>query len=98
MLSRVTPELLHKLRVPARLHVLALPFKKSMWNTPICRTTVQTMSGVHIHRTRPMFVPDGQQYPQTIRRRAGMAAALWAVGGVDERFPHVASAGVVNQM
>lgn len=49
--TRLTPELLHKLCVPARLHVLPLPFKKSMWNTPICRTTVQTVSGVHNHPT-----------------------------------------------
>jgi hypothetical protein len=45
--ARLIPEILQKLRVPGRLHVLPLPFKKSMWNTPICRSTVQTVSGVH---------------------------------------------------
>jgi hypothetical protein len=34
--TRLTPKFLRKLRVPARLHVLPLHFKKSMWNTPIC--------------------------------------------------------------
>ena len=53
--ARLTPELLHKLRVPSRLHVLPLRFKKSKWNTPICRSTVQTVSGVHTHPTRPML-------------------------------------------
>src|SRR2546423_4836502 len=52
---RLTPELLHKLRVPGRLHVLPLPFKKSTLNTPIFRSTVQTVSGVHTHPTRPML-------------------------------------------
>jgi hypothetical protein len=52
--ARLTPEILHKLRVPGRLHVLPLQFRKSMWNTPICRSTVQTMSGVHTHPARPM--------------------------------------------
>jgi hypothetical protein len=49
---RLTPEILHKLRVPGRLHVLPLRFKKSMWDTPIRRSTVQTVSGVHTHSTR----------------------------------------------
>ena len=53
--NRLTFELLHKLRVPGRLHVLPLKFKKSMWNTPIFRSTVQTVSGVHTHLTRPML-------------------------------------------
>jgi hypothetical protein len=53
--TRLTPELLHKLRVPGRLHVLPLRFKKSMLNTPIFRGTVQTVSGVHTHPTRPML-------------------------------------------
>jgi hypothetical protein len=53
--ARLTPELLHKLRVPSRLHVLPLRFKKSKWNKPICRSTVQTVSGVHTHPTRPML-------------------------------------------
>jgi Protein of unknown function (DUF3435) len=37
--ARLTPELLHKLRVPSRLHVLPLRFRKSMWNTPIFQST-----------------------------------------------------------
>jgi hypothetical protein len=53
--ARLTPELLHKLRMPSRLHVLPLRFKKSMWNTPICRSTVQTISSVHTHLTQPML-------------------------------------------
>jgi Protein of unknown function (DUF3435) len=53
--ARLTPEFIHKLRVPGRLHVLPLPFKKSMWNTPIFRSTFQTVSGVHTHPTRPML-------------------------------------------
>ena len=53
--TRLTPELLHKLRVPGRLHVLPLRFKKDMLNTPIFRGTVQTVSGVHTHPTRPML-------------------------------------------
>src|SRR5277367_1685889 len=52
--ARLTPEILHKLRVPGRLHVLPLPFKKSILNTPIFRSTIQTVSGVHTHPTRPM--------------------------------------------
>jgi hypothetical protein len=47
--------LLHKLRVPDRLHVLPLPFKRSILNTPIFRSTVQAASGVHTHPTRPML-------------------------------------------
>ena len=50
--SRLTPELLYKLRVPGRLHVLPLRFKKSMSNTPIFRSTAKTVSGVHTHPTR----------------------------------------------
>jgi hypothetical protein len=53
--ARLTPEFLHKLRVPGRLHVLPLPFKKSMWNTPIFRSTFLTVSGVHTYPTRPML-------------------------------------------
>jgi hypothetical protein len=53
--TRLTPELLYKLHVPSQLHASHLPFKKNMWNTPICRTTVQTVSGVHTHSTRPML-------------------------------------------
>ena len=53
--ARLTPEILHKLRVPGRLYVLPLPFKKSMWNTPIFRSTVQTGSGVYTYPTRPML-------------------------------------------
>jgi Protein of unknown function (DUF3435) len=53
--ARLTPEFLHKLRVPGRLHVLPLPFKKSMWNTPIFRSTFLTVSGVHTHPTRLML-------------------------------------------
>ncbi len=52
--TRLTPELLHKLRVPGRLHVLPLQFKKSMWDTPVCRKPVQTTSGVYTHPTQPM--------------------------------------------
>jgi hypothetical protein len=52
--TRLTPELLHKLRVPGRLHVLPLRFKKSMSNTPIFRGTVKTVCGVHTHPTRTM--------------------------------------------
>lgn len=52
--ARLTPELLHRLRVPNRLHVLPLRFKKSMQNIPIFRGTVRTESGVSTHPTRPM--------------------------------------------
>jgi len=55
--ARLTPELLHRLRVPNRLHVLPLRFKKSMHNIPIFRSTVQTESGVFTHPTRPMSYP-----------------------------------------
>jgi hypothetical protein len=44
--ARLTPELLYKLRVPKRLHVLPLRFKKSIHNIPIFRSTVRTASGV----------------------------------------------------
>ena len=47
-------ELLHKLRVPSRLHCLPLRFKKSMSNMSIFRGTVKTVSGVHTHPTRTM--------------------------------------------
>ena len=47
--SRLTPELLHKLRVLSRLHVLPLRFEKYMWNTLIFRSTVRTVSGIHTH-------------------------------------------------
>jgi hypothetical protein len=52
--ARLTPELLHRLRVPKRLHVLSLRFKKSMCSIPIFRSTVQTVSGVSTHPTHPM--------------------------------------------
>ena len=52
--ARLTPELLHKLRVPARFHALPLRFKKSMWDIPIFRRTIQTVSGIHTHPTQPM--------------------------------------------
>jgi Protein of unknown function (DUF3435) len=51
--ARLTPELLHKLRVPKRLHVLPLRFKKSIYNIPIFRSTVRTASGVVTHPTLP---------------------------------------------
>ena len=41
--------------MPGRLHVLPLRFKKSMLNTPIFRSTVQTVSSVRTHPTRPML-------------------------------------------
>lgn len=53
--ARLTPELLHKHRVPGRLHVLSLRFKKSMSTTPIFRGIVKTVSGVHTHLTRTML-------------------------------------------
>jgi Protein of unknown function (DUF3435) len=52
--TRLTPELLHKFRVPGRLHVLPLRFKKSMSNMSIFRGTVKTVSGVHTYPTRTM--------------------------------------------
>jgi Protein of unknown function (DUF3435) len=53
--ARLTPELLHKLRVPGRLHVLPLRFKKSMWNIPFFRSPVRTVSSVSTHPTRPIL-------------------------------------------
>jgi Protein of unknown function (DUF3435) len=53
--ARLTPELLYKLRVLKRLHVLPLRFKKSISNTFIFRGTVKTVSGVHTHPTRIML-------------------------------------------
>jgi hypothetical protein len=50
---RLTPELLHKLRVPKRLYVLPLQFKKSIHNIRIFRSTVRTASGVVTHATQP---------------------------------------------
>jgi hypothetical protein len=50
---RLTPELLRKLRVPKRLHVLPLRFKKSMHNISIFRSTVRTASGVVTYPTQP---------------------------------------------
>jgi hypothetical protein len=52
--ARLTPELLKKLRVPGRLHVLPVPFKESMRDTPIFRRTIRTVSGVYTHPTLPM--------------------------------------------
>src|SRR5947209_20334426 len=64
--ARLTPEIMPKLRVPGRLHVLPLIFKKSMWNTPIFRSTVQTVAGVHTHPPRPMLHPYSQWRPKTL--------------------------------
>jgi hypothetical protein len=44
--ARLTPELLHKLRVSKRLHVLPLRFKKSMHNISIFRSAVRIASSV----------------------------------------------------
>ena len=52
--TRLTPGFLQKLRVPGRLHVLLLRFKKSKSNTPIFRGTVNTKSGVYTHPTCTM--------------------------------------------
>jgi len=69
--ARLTPELLHKLRVPGRLHVLPLRFKKSMLSTPIFRSTVQTVSGVHTHPTRPMLYPIANEALKRLGEIAG---------------------------
>jgi hypothetical protein len=69
--TRLTPELLHKLRVPGRLHVLPLRFKKDMLNTPIFRGTVQTVSGVHTHPTRPMLYHTANDALKRLREIAG---------------------------
>jgi Protein of unknown function (DUF3435) len=53
--ARLTPEFLYKLRVPRRLHVLPLQFKKSMWSIPIFRSTVKTVSDISTHPTWPML-------------------------------------------
>jgi hypothetical protein len=42
--ARLTPEFLHRLRVPARLHALPLRFKKNTLDIPIFRGTIQTLS------------------------------------------------------
>jgi hypothetical protein len=52
--TRLTPEFPHKLKVPGRLRALPLRFKKSMWNTPIFRSTVQTVSGLRTYPKWPM--------------------------------------------
>jgi hypothetical protein len=52
--ARLTPELLKKLRVPGRLHVLPVPFKESMRGTSIFRRTIRAVSGVYTHPTLPM--------------------------------------------
>jgi len=54
---RLTPKLLHKLRMPKRLHVLPLQFKKSMHNIPIFR-----LSGLH-----PALLPILHSLDHTIR-------------------------------
>src|SRR5271155_306879 len=69
--ARLTPEILPKLRAPGRLHVLPLLFKKSMWNTPIFRSTVQTVSGVHTHPTRPMLYRTANDALKTLGELAG---------------------------
>ena len=69
--SRLTPELLHKLRVPSRLHALPLRFKKDMWNTPIFRSTVQTVSAIHTHPTRPMLYHTANNYLKRLGEIAG---------------------------
>jgi Protein of unknown function (DUF3435) len=76
--DRLTPEILHKLRVPERLHTLKLPFKKSMLNTPIFRSTVQTVSGVRTHPTRPM-----QYYTanDALKRLGELAGYHFPLGG-----------------
>ena len=53
--ARLTSELLKKLRVPGRLHVLPVPFKESMRDTPIFRRIIWTASGVYTHPTLPML-------------------------------------------
>jgi hypothetical protein len=69
--ARLTPDILPKLRVPSRLHVLPLLFKKSMFNTPIFRSTVQTVSGVHTHPTRPMFYSTANDGLKSLGELAG---------------------------
>ena len=53
--ARLLSEILHKPRVPGRLHVLRPLFKKSMLNTSIFRNTVQSVSSVHTNPARPML-------------------------------------------
>jgi Protein of unknown function (DUF3435) len=56
--TRLTPELLHKLRVPGRLHVLPLRFKKSMLNTPIFRGTVKPGQDFKNARSQQRVAPN----------------------------------------
>jgi hypothetical protein len=74
--ARLTPELLHKLRVPSRLHVLPLRFKKSMSNTPIFRRTVQTVSGVNTHPTLPMLYRTANEALKRLGELAGFRYPL----------------------
>jgi Protein of unknown function (DUF3435) len=53
--ARLLPEILHKPRVPGRLHVLRPLFKKSILNASIFRNTVQSVSSVHTNPARPML-------------------------------------------
>lgn len=72
----LTPELLHKLRVPSRLHCLSLRFKKSMLNTPTFRSTVQTVSGVDTHPIRPMLYRTGNDALKQLGELAGYRYAI----------------------
>ena len=74
--ARLTPELLHKLRVPSRLHCLPLRFKKSMLNTPIFRSTVQTVSGVDTHPIRPMLYRTANDALKWLGELAGYRYAI----------------------
>ena len=53
--ARLLPEILHKPRVPGRLHILRPLFKKSMLNTSIFRNNVQSVSSVHTNPARPCY-------------------------------------------
>ncbi len=52
--ERLTPEIFWQLRVPKRLHVLPIRWKKSMLKVPLLRQTEQTPYGIDVHPTMPM--------------------------------------------
>jgi hypothetical protein len=53
--TRFTLKLLYKLKVPDRLYILPLRFKKNILNTLIFRSIIQIVSSVYIYSTRPML-------------------------------------------
>ena len=59
--SGITPEYVLRLKVPNRLHALPIRWKEDMKSIPIFRRPYRTTSGIDIHPTLPVDLPDRQQ-------------------------------------